>query len=219
MPAQKEIHFFDYRYDLGLNWYRGCFPIKLFDGKITGEASPYYLFHPHVPARVKRDCPDTRMIVLLRNPVDRAYSHYMMEYGRKTDTTPSFEEAISSEEERVSSDYQKMLEDESYFSYNHQHYTYLARGRYHEQVTRWLRLFPMKQFLFLKSEDFFSDPWAALKEVYRFLELPEIIPVDLTPDNTNEYLPMREETREWLKNYYFDENKRLQALLGERFMW
>ena len=83
--ARKELHFFDYKSALGSWWYRTNFPTKaemaqrsaaLGKPVLTGEASPYYLFHPHAARRIARLLPDVKLIALLRNPVDRAFSHY-----------------------------------------------------------------------------------------------------------------------------------------------
>ena len=74
LPDVKEIHFFDLNYSNGLDWYTSHFPpASLSHRMVTGEASPYYLFHPHVPERVRLHCPDVKLVVMLRNPVDRAY--------------------------------------------------------------------------------------------------------------------------------------------------
>lgn len=101
LPDIKEIHFFDNNYQKGSTWYKSHFPLIIVKNKLTGEASPYYLFHPHVPQRVIQLCPKVKLIVMLRNPADRAYSHYMMQNKRKIDPLPTFEEAIDAEESRL----------------------------------------------------------------------------------------------------------------------
>ncbi len=78
-PATKELHFITDRYERGLDWYLGQFPAELPPDVITGEATPYALFHPLAPRRLREIAPAARLIVLLRNPVDRAYSHYLLE--------------------------------------------------------------------------------------------------------------------------------------------
>src|SRR5207247_1968770 len=106
--ARKEIHFFDERYYLGANWYRTFFPLaatrrvsRLRGGDVqAGEATPYYMFHPLVPERVAATVPEMRLFVLLRNPVDRAYSHYQM-MARSNRENLSFEDALAAEEERL----------------------------------------------------------------------------------------------------------------------
>src|ERR1700730_9070734 len=129
-PAvNKDLHFFDRKYNKGLAWYRGHFPTRVeryYAQKIrgraflTGEASPSYLFHPHTPGRVAQAVPHVKLIVLLRNPVTRAYSqyHHAVELGHET---LSFEDAIRGEEERTSGEQRKMLQDAHYYSEEFKH--------------------------------------------------------------------------------------------------
>ncbi len=105
LPAsRKELHYFTNRHDRGPDWYRSQFPPTP-PGTITGESTPYYLFHPHAPRRLHAFAPDVKLIVLLRNPVDRAYSHYQLQVRRRHETLP-FEEAIAREEERLAGELQ-----------------------------------------------------------------------------------------------------------------
>ncbi len=147
-PMTKEIHFFDSKYDQGLDWYRRRFPTKIkrltcrLRGRriITGEASPYYMFHPHAMRRIASILPTVKLIVLLRNPVDRAYSHYHYEvkHGREQLT---FEEAIDAEPGRLAGELDKMLQDEGYFSVHYGRHAYLRRGIYVEQLKACRALF------------------------------------------------------------------------------
>ena len=86
----KEVHFFDYRYDKGLPWYQSMFPIRsnLPEGTITGEATPFYMYHPLVAARLAESLPEAKFIVLLRNPVDRGLSHYYHNVRRGREHRP-----------------------------------------------------------------------------------------------------------------------------------
>src|SRR5947209_14940507 len=151
----KEVHFFDRRFHKGLAWYRGHFPTwieKYYAQRfrcrtfLTGEASPSYLFHPHAPGRIAKVLPHVKLIVLLRNPVDRAYSQYYHvvehSYG-----TLSFEEAVRDEEERIAKERARVLEDGRYDSYAFRHLSYLSRGIYIDQLQVWMSLFPREQFL------------------------------------------------------------------------
>ncbi len=220
LPDIKEIHFFDNHYKEGINWYRSHFPLKLINyNKKTGEASPYYLFHPHIAQRVYSHCPKAKLIVIIRNPVDRAYSHYMMQNRRKFDPLPTFEEAIAAEHKRLSEETKKLLNDPYYNSINHQRLSYLSRGMYYTQLTRWLKYFPLNQFLFIKSEDFFNDPFKELLRVYEFLGIRRKKSVNLTPQNTNDYPPMNKKTRSFLNTYFAEENKKLSEILGSNFLW
>jgi hypothetical protein len=177
----KEAHFFDKNFKKGAGWYRAHFPTSLHkyytenirkQRFITGESTPYYLFHPHAPGRIARILPQAKFIVLLRNPVDRAYSQYAHQ-GRQKYETLSFAEALEREEERTAQEREKILQIEDYVSFNDQHYTYLARGVYIEQIQRWMKFFPKEQFLILKIKDFYADPATEVQKTIEFLEVPD----------------------------------------------
>ncbi|NOR87088.1 MAG: sulfotransferase [Bacteroidales bacterium] len=219
LPKKKELHFFDLNYKKGIDWYKSQFPQLSSDSFKTGEASPYYLFHPHVPQRIYKDFPNTKIIIMLRNPIDRAYSQYMMQKKRKFDSLPSFDEAIAAEPSRLKNETLKLLKIPYYKSINHQRLSYLARGMYYSQIKRWLKYFPINQFLFIKSEAFFSNSGKELQKVNDFLEIGTQIPRDLQIINKNNYPPINEKTKVFLTNYFAKENKKLADLLGQEFIW
>lgn len=220
MPEIKEIHFFDLQYHKGIEWYYSKFPKKpILKTTLTGEASPYYLFHPLVPERVFLHLPKTKIIVLLRNPVDRAYSHYNHQLKIGNEPIKSFEEAISFEETRISGEIEKIKAGIINESLSLRHYSYLRRGLYSEQVNNWLHYFSMKQMLFIKSEDLFESPKLALGKVYDFLKIKRKVSQNLTPQNTNEYPEISYSTKIVLSKFYEEESLKLKALLGDHFSW
>ncbi|MBA3426416.1 MAG: sulfotransferase [Rubrobacter sp.] len=129
--SEKELHFFDsQKFNKGEGWYRSNFPPPTSENGhkvITGEASPYYIYHPLAARRAAQVVPHARLIVLLRNPVDRAYSDYQNRL-REGNEFLGFEEAIEAEEERIKGEKEKMLADEGYSSASHRRHSYLARG-------------------------------------------------------------------------------------------
>lgn len=231
-PAyMKEVHFFDVYYHKGLPWYRAQFPStvqKYYTERvqkqnfITGEASPYYLFHPHAPRRIARLLPHVKLIVQLRNPVSRAYSHYYHEVNGGHEKL-SFAEAIDREEERIGQETAKLLRDEQYISYSHRHYSYLARGIYVDQLKVWMDLFPREQILILKSEDFYADPAAGLKQTLDFIHLPSMGIKEKKEEyqqlNTTKPPKMEPEMKKRLHAYFEPHNARLYAYLGIDFGW
>src|SRR5436190_14197633 len=165
----KGMHYFDVGYERGWQWYRSSFPL-IGRGGISGEASPYYMFHPLAPARIAAAIPEARLIVVLRNPVDRAWSHYHNE--RRLGAEPlSFEEAIGCEAERLAGQAEQMVADPGFQSFAWRHHSYLARGRYAEQLDRLYELFPPDQVLVIQSESLRADPNRALEALWRFLGL------------------------------------------------
>ena len=178
--TRKEIHYFGApAYEGGLGWYRAHFPLsgslrylQAVRGRsvLTGEASPYYLFHPHSHRRMRAVIPDAKIIVMLRNPINRALSHYQHQV-RKGWEPLSFTAAIDTENARLEGELDRMLADERYYGYNYWAYSYQARGVYWEQLERWLSVYPREQFLFLSSEEFFADPASAYTRTQSFLGL------------------------------------------------
>ena len=173
----KGVHYYDSNYTRGLRWYRSHFPLEI-GGRhvarpalrpaIVGEASPYYLFHPLAAERLARDFPDIRIIVNLRDPVERAYSHYKEQrfHGRET---LSFEAALDAEDERLRGEAERIAAEPGYCSTAHEHHSYLAQSRYADMLPRWFSLFPRDQFHITASEDFYADPDRHVNEIWRFL--------------------------------------------------
>jgi hypothetical protein len=220
--ARKELHYFSFRFDRGLDWYRSCFPAPRQENErntITGEASPYYLFHPHAPRRMAEAVPRARLIALLRNPVDRAYSHYQMIVGFGQEPL-TFEEALAAEEARLSGEKAKMLVDHRYHSFAHQYFSYLSRGIYVDQLIHFLKFFSDEQMLVLKSEDFFERTPETLKLVLDFLGLPEWEPKAWKINLKGKYdQAMDPATRRHLEEYFEPHNRRLYECLGVDLGW
>lgn len=220
LSSQKEVHFFDISYHKGVLWYRSFFPF-IFDKtvKITGEASPYYIFHPHTPERIKKLLPGAKIIVLLRNPVNRAFSHYQMVNKKGQEKAESFEEAIALEEERVKNEIQKIIKKPYYRSFNHQAFTYLSRSEYYPQLKRLLSTFRKEQILFIKSENLFQNPRGELSKVYDFLGIQEIYPDDLKAQYKGEYTSIDSNTYKKLIRYYKRDEEKITSLIGDEFRW
>jgi hypothetical protein len=225
--AKKEVHFFDWEYQKGLTFYRSQFPTRIYkEGMrifrnhhfLCGEASPYYLFHPHVARRVAHDLPDVKLIAILRNPVDRAYSHYW-HWKRENIEQLSFEEAVKSEPERLAGELDKMLKDEFYESYNYGYYSYLARGLYYEQLKKWRSYFPEEQFIVIGFEEFHTKPLEIYKRVTRFLNLPDWELCSFRSHNAGKYPEMAKEIRDTLNAYFAPHNQLLYDYLGVDFGW
>jgi Sulfotransferase domain len=218
-PSWKEVSFFDRHWARGESWYRGNFPnLARTRGKLVGEASPSYVFHPLAPQRVQKVVPEVRLIVLVRNPVDRALSQYNHEVALGREPLP-FEEALDAEEERLRGEQERMAADPRYFSREWWSHTYKARGRYAEQLQRWLAVFPREQLLVLPTDDLDSDPAQAHAQVLEFLGAsPQRL--DSYPRvYEREYEPMKPETRERLAAEFEEPNRRLYELLGRDLGW
>jgi len=224
-PAiRKEVHFFDGglepavdNFQKGPRWYRAHFPLK--GGRrrsITGEASPLYLFNPLAPQRIRRLIPDAKLIAVIRDPVDRAVSHYFHEVRKERETLPMLQ-AFKAEEERLA----PVLNTADYKHDRFLHASYKKRGIYWEQLERYFRCFPKNQLLVLESESFFSRPRAILKQVFAFLRIDAGFSItDTRPRNVRPEKPEVEAgVYDYLAAFFRPHNQALSALVRRRFNW
>lgn len=224
----KEVHYFDVNYGRGVDWYRSNFPtrrrLERLAGRfgrqvLTGEATPYYLFHPLVPQRMHALLPDAKLIVLLRDPVDRAISHHNHEVQDGFETLP-FAEAIEIEAQRLPEFADELAAgDSSSAAFSHRHHSYLSRGRYAEQLEAWFALYPRERFLTMESGELFHDPPTAVSRTHSFLGLP---PHELASyENVTSRLKsdVEPDVRRRLYAYFAPHNRRLYELLGTDFRW
>lgn len=176
----KEVHYFDLHFDRGPDWYRRQFTARR--GGVGLEASPYYMFEPRVPARLRALVPEAKLVFLLRDPIARAYSHYRK--NRRDGREPlDFLAAVRAEDERLAGEEQRMLADPAYVSRLHQYYSYSGRGRYAEQLLRWREHFPAAQMLVLDAGDLYADPRRTLSRVLEFLGLDPWEPATVEAHN------------------------------------
>lgn len=226
-PSWKEVSYFDRHYRRGERWYRGHFPNALRVARAerragsaprVGEASPSYLFHPLAPERVRALVPDVRLIAVLRDPVERAFSHYNHEVALGREPL-GFEQALEHEDERMQGELERMLADPGYFSRAWWGQTYRARGLYAAQLERWLAVFPGEQLLVLGNEELSARPDATYARVLEFLDLPPHTLESYPRLNTREYGSMEARTRDRLRDYYAEPDRRLAELLGREPGW
>jgi hypothetical protein len=218
---KKEVKFFDGNYHKGIDWYRYNYPLmtQMSDPIVqTGEASPSYVFHPLVPKRVKEALPNIKLVLLLRDPVARAYSHYQGNL-RKGHEKLTFEEAIEQEQSRLDGEQEAIVADQHYPMYNYLVYSYLARGIYIEQIRNWLKSFTREQILIQRSEDLFSNPQDVYTRVLTFFGLPEWKPDNFEIINFGRYEMMEPQTKNKLREYFNPFNQELYDYLGTNFDW
>jgi hypothetical protein len=214
----KEQFYFSNRYDRDIAWYRAGFPLRR-AGVFGLESSAGYLLHPHAPARAKADLPGVKIIALLRDPVERAYSNWQHTTRHGNETLP-FEEAVDREGERTDALWKEILACTGRRSSPELVHGYLRRGHYAEQLQRWYEHFPRSDVLLLRSEDFYADPRSTVLEVLRWLGLRETIPDDLSARNTGGgYAKLRPELRDKLRRYFEPHNQELLRLTGRDFKW
>ncbi|MEG5053624.1 MULTISPECIES: tetratricopeptide repeat protein [unclassified Microcoleus] len=210
-PIKKEMDFFSWHFDRGIDWYLAHFPpMPSGEEFVTGEASPSYFDYREAPERLYTAFPEAKLIVLLRNPVDRAISQFY----RLTDLNweaRSLDRVISDEIERLSQNPEYIIGEEPG--------NYLARGRYIEFIKNWRTFFPQEQLLILKSEDFYAGAATTVKQVLEFLDLPEYQLSEYQNANPGSYQPVNESVRDWLSDYFRPYNQELEEYLGREFDW
>lgn len=232
--ATKEIHYFDNHLSEGLGWYRAFFPLRrTLDAAraagravATGEASPLYLVHPRVPEALSATLPDVRLVAVLRDPVERAVSHYnhnvrvSQAHGQSREPL-SFAEAIAAEDERIAGEVERILADPSYNSVPFSRYTYKTRGQYAEQLERYAARFPRENLLVLQSEAFYRDVQGTMDRVFDFLGLDPWQVPDVRPQNKHrpQTPPPDPRTLDALRAHFAPHNERLFAFLGEEYDW
>ncbi len=216
-PQHKEVHYFDINADRSTRWYRAQFPMRgIYPHAI--DSSPYYLFHPAAPARAHELLPDARLIVLLRDPVARTYSHY--HHARRHGfETLEFDAAIAREEERLAGSEQLLLTSRGARSLSHQRHSYVSRSVYAPQIARWLAHFDREQFLFLSSEELFADPAAVVSRVQSWLGVSAQLPDQLAARNVGTYRPMEHSLGDAQTARFLADRTELEQITGERFPW
>lgn len=215
----KQIHFFDQYYSRGTNWYKTNFPTKFaIKGKITGEATPFYFIHPLAPKRILELIPNVKLIVMFRNPIDRAFSHYQMEYRHKNEEY-SFEEAVEKESSRIDGEFDKFKENSNYYNQEFFSHSYLYTGMYYEHLKKWYDVFPKERFLIIDSDKFNEKPDFWYNKTLKFLDLKEFHLEEYKKLKKAEYSPINDETRKKMQEFFKPHNEKLYKFLGTDFNW
>jgi hypothetical protein len=223
----KGSHYFSYNYDRGWEWFQSQFPTEAWARTVrsrtgrplfTFDACPYYLFHPFAVERMAQALPDVKVMVMLRDPVRRAESHYHHSVSHGHEDIP-FVEALAREDERLAGEVERMERDWSYWSHAHEHHSYRSKGLYAEQLERLFAHYDRDQVMVIQSEAFYRDPNRILAEVTAWLGLDEVTLDQRDDRNGHDYESMDGEMRDRLIELYREPNERLYELLGRRFDW
>lgn len=195
-------------------WYRAHFPFVGPGDAITGEATPGYLFDKTAPLRIAARLPHAKFIVLLRDPVERALSHYHHEVRMGRETLP-LPQAIEAEGARLAQARGTAQETETRL-----HGSYVGRGNYAASLRRWFDAFEASRFLILETADFARYPVRELQRSTEFLGIgpySEAVPEE--KKNTGNYPSPDDGIRELLRANFADVDKELARMLGRRMSW
>lgn len=224
-----DFHFFEYMTSNNVQWYKSHFPIlfsksnKHKNSLITGEYTSTYMYHPDVPKRIFNLLPKIKLIVILRNPIDKAYSTYHQQF-RFGECITSFEETINAEFRRINlnKDFPELNSNNPNFK-NYVAYNIIRHGIYADYLETWLEIFNREQILILNSDDLKKSTKETLHHVFNFLNISNY---DIAPsDNTTvrvtirKYPSINKSTRKKLIEFYKPHNQRLNTLLGTNFDW
>jgi hypothetical protein len=222
---RKGVHYFDKSYDRGERWYRGHFPLAAtmrlrgHDGRaITGESSPYYMFHPLARQRLAADLPGVKLLVLLRDPVVRAYSAHSHERARGFEEL-DFEAALAAEPARIAGERERLMAEPGYDSLHWQHHAYVTRGQYVEQVRALEELVGRDRMCVVDSGDFFVDPEPVFDEVRAFLGLAPCDDIVFEQHNARQRSPLSDDLRTRLEEHYAPYDEELAQWWGRTPSW
>ncbi|HKX76665.1 MAG TPA: sulfotransferase domain-containing protein [Acidimicrobiia bacterium] len=224
--SRKETEYFSGRYSQGLNWYRAHFPLRLHywinPRMLTFEATPDYLLHPLAAERACLVVPHARIVVLLRDPVARAYSHFrhMRRLGFEQLDFPA---ALRAEDERIAGDLRRLESEPEYRPVNLLRFSYRLRGRYAEQLQRWWARYERERLLVLSSESFYRDTEKEFARVIQFLELrswqPHRFENVSEPSSRVNNAPLDPIIAQELASYFDEPNRALFELIGADLDW
>ncbi len=222
----KGTYFFDEEWSRGEHWYRSHFPTdrrraraarRLGYDPIAFEASPYYLFHPHAPARAHQVAPDALIVALLRDPVERAFSHYKERRNHTEDL--AFADALAAEEERTAGEEARLLADPSAVSFAHRHQTYVAQSRYAPMLERWFGAYGRERVVVAAAEDFYADPQALCDQITAAVGLPRHDIGTPEPFNSEPSADMEPKVRAQLRAELNEDIEAVEAMLGRPMPW
>lgn len=212
----KGTSYFDVNYRRGPSWYRGHFPVR--NGKVTFESSGYYMFHPLAPARIGRDLPDVRLVALVRDPVERAYSAFRHELARGFETETDFARALELEDERLLGEEQRIRANPRYRSHSHRHHAYARRSLYAPQLRR-LREVVGDRLLTVDADAFFAEPEKEFVRLQEWLGLPVWTPDEYPRLNARPGSPLDAALRSRLMDGFAAADHELVEFLGGVPSW
>lgn len=223
----KGVNYFDVNHDRGMGWYRAHFPRVAsarrsaapgHDRALVFEASGYYMFHPHAHHRIARDLPDVKIVAMVRDPVERAFSAYKHEFARGFETEP-LERALDLEDERVEPELARMLADRGYQSAVYRHQAYRRRGHYAEQLQRFVDGLGKDRVHVVQSERFFTEPVDEYGRLLDFLELPQVLPASFDRYNPRPSAPLDTSVATRLREHFAEHDAALEPFLQTPPFW
>ncbi len=213
LPYKKEINFFNKHFDKGIDWYLSHFPV-ITDSEnfITGEATTQYIFTPEVERRIYNSFADVKIIIMLRDPIDRTISDYYHHVNRGLETR-SIETIIKTTQELLKQFSQPEVE------YTISEFDYIFKSIYLFQIYRWIEIFPSSNILILNSDRFFENTASVMNDVWHFLQLDCYSSSTYIKYNVGNYIPVADEIKQELGRLFEPYNRKLEEYLNLKFNW
>ena len=222
--AYDELGFFNENYHLGINWYKSLFPTVFYKKKMESknkqclffDVTSTYMEEELTAKNVYEVNPNQKIIVILRNPVDRAYSHYHVNVKEKSEKR-SFEDAVFEEMNRIKSE--RIIQNKNLRVFTPNNIHYLKKGFYALQLKSWFKIFPREQILVLSTEEFQEDQNLIYKKIFDFLNIPNMKIKSTEKMEKGNYIPMKHDTRNLLLDYFRQYNHELFEFINSEFDW
>jgi Sulfotransferase domain len=226
-PVNKGTDYYSLHSYRSRAWYLGHFPIEPVGRSRAGawgppvafEACTYYMFHPFALEKIRRDLPSTKLVIVLRDPVERAFSAYKHEIGRGFEWETDFERALDLEGDRLIGEVDRMRSDPTYESFAHRHHAYVRRGEYAGQLARAYEHFPAEQVHVMELENFIADPDKEYTRLTEFLGVSRYLPAQFDRLNARPSAPMPSLVRRRLEAHFRPHDADLADLLGREPAW
>lgn len=223
----KGVHFFDTYYYKGERWYRSYMPSRRSRARaarrlgapvIVGEASPYYMFHPLAAERAHAAAPDAKLIAILRDPVQRTYSHWKERRRSNAEPLP-FEEALAAEQGRLAGEEERIVADPRYSSYAHEQQSYVEQSRYARGLQRWADLYGMENILVVASEEYYADQSGTIALIAKFLGVDAGRVAAGERRNAAGGEPLPQDVQARLSAEFAADNAELERMIGRPLPW
>lgn len=215
--TKDNVGFFNNNFELGLNYYRSFFPMKpknKYKKHIVFEVTTSYMQESRTAERIFKTLPDVKLLLMVRNPVDRAYSEYNLEKNRQ-----SFDDLAFEEMTRIREEDKNLVEGKNVELFAHGKYHLLRKSMYYQQLVPWLQLFPRDQILILSAEDYDKKTQDTYNEIFDFVGVERYEVKRSERVNKGKYSKMNDETRRVLLDYFKPYNEKFFQLIGKRFDW
>ena len=218
--SHDNIGFFNDNFHLGINWYKSHFVtlnkkneiIKKFGKFATYDVTTSYIRNPELATKIKAEIPNCKIIAILRNPIDRAFSEYN-ENLKKKPNMDSFEKIILQE----LNDYRKISDED--INLIIKQLNLIGKGLYQRQLKKWFEMFSKESILILSTEEFEKNPDMTYSKIFHFLELPDHKIKNTKKFNKNLYSKMDGNIRKKLEEFFEPHNNELFNLINENFKW